>query len=155
MAELFFSLLDVVAALFYLIVELLRQFFYYALALFWLAWSLWAIDWRKLGPALSQGAAVPLVLIAIAVGVVWAGADPRSLRFLGVDLPNFYWQFGVVGLMLTVTLACGWLQLRMGWYPEEVQLFPEGGHHGHGHGHDGHGHAGHGHAHDHGHGSGH
>lgn len=140
--ELFVSLFDVLQALFYLGLELLRQFFYWGLALFWLAWSLWAIDWRKLGPVLAKGGAIPLVLVTAAVAIVWAGAAPSSLRFLGLQLPNFYWQLGLAGLLLTGTLAAGWLQLKMGWFPEEIQLAPEGGHgHGHDHGH-GHG-AGH------------
>jgi hypothetical protein len=152
MMELFVSLVDVLQALFHLGLELLRQLFYWGLALFWLAWALWAIDWRKLGPVLSKGGTIPLVLVTVAVAIVWAGAAPRSLRFLGLELPNFYWQVGLAGLLLTGTLAAGWLQLKMGWFPKEIQLAPEGGYghdHGHGHGHGNGHHLSHGHGHGH------
>lgn len=142
MWDLITSFLDVFYSLFHLGLELLKQAFHWSLALFWLAWSLWAIDWRKLGPVLSQGGAIPLVLIAVAVGIAWAGAAPSSVLFLGVEIPNYWWQLGVVGLLLTGTLAAGWLQLKMGWFPPEVALAPElgdsHGHHDHHHSHEHH-----------------
>lgn len=136
MWDLITSFVDVLFALLHFAVEIFKQVFHWSLALFWLAWSLWAIDWRKLGPVLSQGGAIPLVLIAAAVGIAWAGAAPSSMLFLGVVIPNYWWQLGTVGLLLTGTLAAGWLQLKMGWFPSEVVLAPETSlHHGH-HNHD-------------------
>jgi hypothetical protein len=146
MWDLITSLVDVLFALLQLALEIFKQVFHWSLALFWLAWSLWAIDWRKLGPVLSQGGAVPLVLIAAAVGIAWAGAAPSSMLFVGLEIPNYWWQLGVVGLLLTGTLAAGWLQLKMGWFPQEVTLAPESSHpHGHHHHHHNNHEAHHGH----------
>src|SRR5262245_20051238 len=87
--------------------------------LFWLAWSTFAIDWRRLGPYLAQGAAIPLVLVAGAVGLTCAAIWPHDLHLFGTTVPNYLWQVLAAGLFLGVTLFCGWLQVRNGWFPPE------------------------------------
>jgi hypothetical protein len=104
--------------------------------LFALFWCLLAIDWRKLRPDLESGAAIPLVLLGFWIAAIWAWLAPRDLACWGLVLPNFVWQCGLVAGGIGLVLFCGWLQLRAGWFPEEVPLFPTPT----GHGHDGDGH---------------
>jgi len=109
-----------------LVGELLGVFFYAALAIFWIMWATCALDWRKLWPLLREGAAVPLVMVAAAVAAVSGGVAPSDLSLFGdaVRVPNFVWQIGAAGLFLGVTLFCGWLQVRCGWFPQEVPVAP-------------------------------
>ena len=102
----------------------------------WLAWWLWAVDWRKVWPVLAQGAWLPAVLLMLLASLVWAEMAPSDCDCLGfVTVPNFWWQLGDVSLLVAVTLFCGWLQGVFGWAPAEVELEPQPEAAGHGHHH--------------------
>jgi hypothetical protein len=106
-------------------------------ALLWVVFWVWAVDWRKLWPLLGQGGWVPLGLLMLAAALAWSQLDPGPSQRLGVGLPNFWWQLGVVAFVVATALFCGWLQGRFRWAPPEIQLEPSdapGQHHAHGHG---------------------
>jgi hypothetical protein len=113
----------------------------WALLIAWIAWCLWAVDWRKMWPRLAEGAWAPLVLLALMISAVWSWIAPSSYSCLGVMLPNFAWQLLAVGLIVGLGLFCGWLQLVLRWHPAglDVDAAPaHGDDHGHGHGEHGH-----------------
>jgi ABC-type nickel/cobalt efflux system permease component RcnA len=123
---------------------------YFAVAapyVLWFAFCLWAVNWKKMWPALKEGAWVPLVLIMVFVAIIWSRVWPGN-RYLSPF--NFWWQFTALGLLAGLGLFAGWIQERYSWTPLEIPVEPPAPSHGHGHHHD-HGH-GHDHAHDHGHG---
>jgi hypothetical protein len=107
------------------------------LLLGWLAWWLWGVNWKQAWLVLGQGAWLPLLLLLITTALVWSQLAPSDCTCLGfVTVPNFWWQLGGVGLLLAVTLFCGWLQRVFGWGPAEINLDPpeaSSAQHGHGH----------------------
>ena len=119
------------------IAEVAGLLFHWSVAIFAVAWVAFAIDWRKMWPALRGGAAIPLVLIATMSAFVWGFLSPREATFLGNSVPNFAWQLIASALLLGLFLFCGWLQMRYSWSPPEIELEPANVH-GHGHGHDDH-----------------
>jgi hypothetical protein len=107
-----------------LAVELLALALRLGLILAWLAWWLWGVNWKKVWPALAQGAWAPVVLLTIFAAITWASLDPVAWSFLGITLPNFWWQLLAISLLLGLTLLCGWLQGVCGWEPAEVNVEP-------------------------------
>jgi hypothetical protein len=144
-------------ALFALLAALFKVALGSALLIAWVAWWLWAVDWRRTWAVLAEGAWMPALLIVVVSALVWSQIAPSDCACLGFTVvPNFWWQLGAVGLLAAVTLFCGWLQGVFGWTPAEISLEPPAhGGHEHGHGHE----AGHAadvhHGHDHGHSTGH
>ncbi len=124
----------------------------------WMAFWLWAVDWRKVWPVLAAGAWAPCVLLILLISLVWSRVSPAPCDCIGVRLPNFWWQLGSVAALAGCALFSGWLQGVIHYAPLDVPVEPPAhADHGHGHGHD-HGHdQGHDHppAHDQGHGGGH
>lgn len=120
----------------------------------WAAWWLWAVNWKKLWPALAEGAWAPVVLLMIVAALVWSRLQPGPFDRLGFAIPSFWWQLGGVSVLVAIALFCGWLQGYFGWSIPEISFEPPA--HGHDdHGHDHAHHIGHEHgeaaAHDHGH----
>jgi hypothetical protein len=123
--ELSQTLAQLVAVLGKLIIELLALALHGALLIFWLAWSLWGINWKKVWPVLAQGAWAPGVLIVVLAALAWSRLVPSDCGCLGfMTVPNFWWQLGAVGLIVAVTLFCGWLQGVFHWEPAEINLEP-------------------------------
>src|SRR5262245_31024827 len=99
-AELFDTLVQLFQVLGKLLRELLGLALQWALLLFWMAWWLWAANWRRIWPVLAQGAWVPLVLILVVGALVWSQILPGDCNCLGfVTVANFWWQLGAVGLL--------------------------------------------------------
>src|SRR4051794_15403630 len=121
----------------------------------WMAFWLWAVDWKKVWPVLAEGAWAPCVLLILIAALVWSRIAPGSCSCLGfVTLPNFWWQLGSVSALAACALFSGWLQGVIHYEPVQVAVEPPAHHEqGNGHGHD-HAHEPH-HAADHGHGHGH
>jgi hypothetical protein len=100
----------------------------------WLAFWLFAVDWRKLWPVLRIGGWAPPVLLAVVSAGVWARVTPQACGCLPlVTIPNFWWQFGGISAAVAGALFCGWLQGYMGWAPIEHALEPPADDHGHAH----------------------
>jgi ABC-type nickel/cobalt efflux system permease component RcnA len=109
----------------------------------WFAYCLWAINWKKLRPALAEGAWAPAILVMVFVAVIWSQIWPGN-KYLAPF--NFAWQFLALSLLAGLGLFAGWIQERYAWTPAEIAVEPAAHGHGHDHSHD------HSHTHDHGHG---
>lgn len=148
------TIVQIVTDLGKLLVGLLQVIWQWGLLIGWIAWWRWAVNWKKVWPVLAQGAWAPVVLLCVLGAMAWAALVPTDCHCLGlVTVANFWWQLGGVGLVLALTLFCGWLQGVFQWTPPAYAVEPPAHDHGHAHGH-GHEH-GHDHAHDHDHDHGH
>ncbi len=113
--------------------------------LLWFGFWLLAVNWRKAWPVLAAGAWIPVVLLAVTAGFVWAHVQPGAGRYLGVlPLPTYYWHLANVSTLVGVALFAGWLQGVLGWAPPEINVDPvvhathhepNGRHHGPAHAH--------------------
>ena len=105
--------------------ELLQPVLAWTLLIVWVAWWLWAVNWKKAWPVLAEGAWLPALLVLVATALAWSQIYPSECTCLGsVTVPNFWWQLGEVTLLAAVTLLCGWLQGVFGWTPAEINLEP-------------------------------
>jgi hypothetical protein len=107
-----------------LAVELLALALQWGVVIAWVAWWLWGVNWKKLWPVLALGAWVPVVLLMVLVALAWSRLEPVGCTFLGLDIGNFWWQLGAVGLLACSALLCGWIQGHLGWEPAEINLEP-------------------------------
>jgi hypothetical protein len=107
------------------------------LLLVWIAWWLWAVNWKKIWPVLADGAWVPALLLMVGGALAWSQLAPGTCSCLGiVTVPNFWWQLGDIALLAVLTLLCGWVQGLLGWQPAEINLEPPvSAAHEHGEGH--------------------
>jgi hypothetical protein len=108
--------------------------------LLWMAFWLFAVNWKKLWTELAAGAWLPVVLLGLMAATVWSRIAPGPCSRLGfVTLPNMLWQLGAVAGLIGLALFSGWLQGQWGYLPHEMSVEPppagHGHHHGHGHGH--------------------
>jgi hypothetical protein len=103
----------------------------------WLAFWLFAVDWKKVWPQLRAGAWAPVVLLGLVAAIVWSRIAPGSFTFFDlVTLPNFWWQLIGVAALIGCALFAGWLQGEIGYSPVAVSIEPPAHHdHGHEHGH--------------------
>jgi hypothetical protein len=124
MAEIFHTLGELVLVMGKLLVELLAFGLQWLLLIFWIAWWLAAVNWKKAWPVLARGGWVPLALLTIVGAFVWSQLTPWSPTFMGETLPNFWWQLGACGVIVGSALFAGWLQGVLGWTPAEVNLEP-------------------------------
>ena len=98
---------------------------HWLLLIVWVVWWLWGVNWRRLWPVLGEGAWIPVLLLAIVGALAWASLVPSDWDFAGwFTVPNFWWQLVGVGLLVALTLFCGWLQGIFGWTPAEIDLEP-------------------------------
>jgi hypothetical protein len=125
LAELLNSLVQVMVALGELLWEVVSLLAPWSLLIAWIAWWLWAVNWKRAWAALADGAWAPVVLLMILVARVWASLDASEVNlFYIMTVPSFWWQLGAVGLVVGLTLFCGWLQIALGWGPVEINLEP-------------------------------
>ena len=125
MAELFQTVVELVTVLCRLVVEVLQLGLTWSLLLVWVAWWLWAVNWKHTWKVLGAGAWAPVVLICLMVAGVWSQVRPSELVVTpGFILSNFWWQLGAVSSLLGSALFCGWLQGYFGWTPAEIDLEP-------------------------------
>jgi hypothetical protein len=108
--------------------KLIQDALGWSLVIFWLAWCLFGINWRKAWGVLAQGAWAPLVLAVILIALAWSQMTPAE--------PRFGWKLLQVGLVVAASLFCGWVQGYFGWQPPEISLEPApAAENAHGHGH--------------------
>jgi hypothetical protein len=123
--ELLDTLWQLVIVLSRLGAELLLLGLSWSLLLAWVAWWTFGVNWQKTWKVLAQGAWVPLVLLSVTGAFVWSRIAPTKFNFLNLlVVPNFWWQLVGVGLLVGLTLFCGWVQGVLGWTPAEVSLEP-------------------------------
>jgi len=127
-----------------IIVELphwLNQIFTFLLAILpgglWMAFWLFAVNWKRTWKFLADGAWAPLILLALMSAFVWSRIAPSTCNCLYfVTLPNFVWQLGSVAALICCALFSGWLQGVLHIQPFEAEFDPPA----HAHSHDHHGH---------------
>lgn len=100
-----------------LLLFLLQFLLHWWLVIGWLAVTFWAINWRQVGPVVRRGAWLPLLLAMVWVALAWSQLAPSTEA-------NFWWQLGIVALVVAITFFCGWLQVVLGWTPPEIDLEP-------------------------------
>src|SRR5205807_815162 len=102
----------------------------------WLAWALFAVNWKRTWAVLAEGAWAPVVLLTLLVALVWASLSPNSITFLGfLPLDSFWWKLGAVWIIVALTCFCGWLQGVWHYTPPEISTEPAAVGDGHDHGH--------------------
>jgi hypothetical protein len=132
------TLIQLVTAIFQLVVEIGQLGLQNALILTWIAWWLWGVNWTKAWGVLARGGWVVVVLLDVQVALAWSAIAPSSADLFGLfTLGNFWWQLGSVTILVLVALFCGWVQGQFGWAPAEISFDPPApvhdAHHGHGH----------------------
>ncbi len=122
------NIIQTLGSLFFDLWTLAQQLFQlgvvHLLLIVWIAWWLWAVNWKKVWPVLAQGGWVAVTLLAIFGALAWSRIAGSDYSLGSVLLPNFWWQLGAVGVLIGVTLLCGWLQTYLDWSPAEISLEP-------------------------------
>jgi hypothetical protein len=120
-----------------LLAPLIQSAVSWLLLLVWLAWWLWAVNWKKVWPVLAQGGWLVVVLLMIIAALAWSEIAPDSgYLFGGLVVSSAFWgHLIVVAILVLLALACGWLQGVLGWEPAEVDLEPPAAAAGQVHGH--------------------
>src|SRR5437764_451168 len=96
----------------------------------WMAFWLFAVNWNNAWPTLREGAWAPVVLLGLLAAIVWSQLLPGPCCPFVAALPNFWWQLGVVALLIGCALFAGWLQGVLHYSPVEVSAEPPA-HHDH------------------------
>jgi hypothetical protein len=131
-ADLFQTLVDLVTVALRLVVEILQLGLTWSLLLVWIAWWLWAVNWKKAWQVLAQGAWAPVALVSLMAAGVWSQVRPSDLAISpSFSIVNFWWQLGAVCLLVGSALLCGWLQGYFGWTPAEIDVEPPAHHEDH------------------------
>lgn len=132
MADLFQTLVELVTVALRLVVEVLQLGLTWSLLLVWIAWWLWAVNWKKAWRVLGDGGWAPLVVIGLIAAGVWSQVRPTNLVVTpNFAIINFWWQLGAVALLIGSAFFCGWLQGYFGWTPAEIDVEPPAHHAGH------------------------
>ena len=124
LVPIFQSLWQIVIILGDLVVQLLALAMHWSLLIVWVAWWLLAVNWTKTWQVLARGAWAPLVLLMLVSALVWSRIAPGDYNLGLATIPNFWWQFGAVGLLVCLAFFCGWLQELFHWVPPEIDLNP-------------------------------
>ncbi len=136
MIDIFHTLVQLVASLLTLIVEIGALALSNALLIAWVAWWLFGVDWSKAWGVLAKGGWAVVVLLTVIAALAWASLAPGTFDGWGsVPIPNFWWQLGAATLIVLLALFCGWLQGVLGWAPAEINLEPPAVAHAEHHGH--------------------
>lgn len=154
MSELWNSLVQLFDALLHLVLSLGGLLVPFLPLVAWVAFWLFAVNWRKLSTVLRQGGWTGVALIGFVTILVWGLIAPPpdgAHHILGLTLSNYYGKLVYVTTLVCIMLLCGSVQLSGAL--DCCVTFAEApaddhGHsnHGHsGHAHDGHGDHGHGH----------
>jgi hypothetical protein len=80
----------------------------------WIAFWLFAVNWRALSPALNRGAIVPAICIAGFVIPFWAAVSPAgeaTHHLAGLHVSNLIGKGVYVTALIVIALLCGSVQL--------------------------------------------
>lgn len=114
MEQLLVSLVDVLVAVWGLLLALLAVVVPWTPLIAWLAYWLFAVNWTKLWPVLARGGWIGVVLLGLVMTLVWGMVAPPasgSHFLLGLTLSNFVGKFVYVTSLLVMMLLCGSVQL--------------------------------------------
>lgn len=114
MNELLQSLIQLVIAVWDVLVSAVSVFVPWLGLIFWIAFWLYAVDWVALRRVLLEGGWIGLLLIGFVMVLVWwAVAPPPDGRhlILGLSLSNFVGKTVYVTILFCIMLLCGSVQL--------------------------------------------
>jgi hypothetical protein len=114
MTELWDTLGNLAVNLGTLFVVLLALAFRWSLLIAWVAWWLFAVNWKKAWPALGRGGWVAVVLILVIAALAWSRIEASS----------FWWQLAAVSVLAATALLCGWLQGVFGLTVADIPVEP-------------------------------
>src|SRR6516164_4816245 len=105
-----------------LLAPLIQSAVSWLLLLVWIAWWLWAVNWKKVWPVLAQGGWMVVALLIVVAALVWSEMAPNTGYVFGGLLVGsaFLRHLILVSILALVALACGWLQGMLGWEPAEI-----------------------------------
>lgn len=129
MEALLTSFVDLLLAVWQLLVALLAVILPWTPLYAWIAFWALAVDWVKLRLVLIRGGWIGLVLVALVATLVWGMVDPPtegSHFLIGKTVGNFVGKFMYVTGLLVIMLICGSVQLAGGcgtWatFPEDAE----------------------------------
>jgi hypothetical protein len=79
-AELFQTFIELITVFLRLVVEVLALGLTWSFLLFWFAWWLWAVNWKKAWHVLGEGGWAPVALVCLMVAGVWSQLRPVRCR---------------------------------------------------------------------------
>ncbi len=80
----------------------------------WIAFWLFAVNWKELYPTLARGGAIGVVLIALLTVFVWGTLSPPAAGhhyLLGLHVTNLIGKLVYVSGLLIIAMLCGSVQL--------------------------------------------
>lgn len=148
MSKLFDSLLQVIAALWDLVITSLGVLAPWTPLVAWVAFWLLAVNWVKLRETLAKGGWIGVFLIGAIAVLIWGNIAPGSggYDFFGLKISNFAEKTVYVSGLVCIMFLAGALQLsgfcsKLCQFEEPILIAESHGHGDHGHGgHDDHRH---------------
>src|SRR6202008_3545525 len=96
-------LLQLFSILGQLLAPLIQSAVSWLLLLVWLAWWLWAVNWKKVWPVLAQGGWLVVVLLMIIAALPWSEIAPDSgYLFGGLVVSSAFWRHLIVVAILVL-----------------------------------------------------
>ncbi|WP_437193820.1 hypothetical protein [Planctomicrobium sp. SH527] len=112
--ELVQSLLNVIMAMTSFVIVLSKTLFPWLPLGLWIAFWLFAVNWRQLYPVLSRGAGVGACLLSLLIVFVWCTlAEPANgtHNLAGLQVSNPVGKFVYVSNLIIIAMFCGSVQL--------------------------------------------
>lgn len=106
--DLFWSLLNVVVALFYVVLP-------WCPLLAWIGFWTLAVNWVRAWEAIVRGGWTGVLLLMIAAIMVWGAVDPPesgSHQLLGLTVGNYFGKAIYVTMLTCIALLCGSAQMN-------------------------------------------
>ncbi len=113
-AELFYSLIDLIIALWNVAVAAVRVLIPWVPLAAWIGYWLCCVDWKKLGPILARGGVLALFFTGFVMILVWGVVAPPEggvHHLFGLELSNFVGKTVYVTSLICIMLLCGFVQV--------------------------------------------
>ncbi len=138
MEQLLTSLVEVLTALWGLLIALIDVVLPWTPLIAWLAYWLYAANWTKVWPVIARGGWIGVVLIGLMMALIWGVIAPPTggTHFiLGLTVQNFTGKLVYVTSLLVMAMLCGFAQLAGACAPwaNFEEPAPAAEDHGHGH----------------------
>lgn len=111
--ELLTSLWNVIVAVFSLLIVLLQTLIPWTPLIAWVAFWLFAVNWRQLYPVLAKGGMIAVLLIGLMAVLVWSmiAPDPAEHVLFGLHVSNAVGKIVYVTGLIVIAFLCGSVQL--------------------------------------------
>ncbi|MDA1013515.1 MAG: hypothetical protein O3A00_03560 [Planctomycetota bacterium] len=111
---LLYSFVDVFAALWELVIAILRVLVPWTPLAAWIGFWMCCVNWRELRPLLARGGWIGLFLLGFVMILVWGNVAPPEdgiHHIFGLQLSNFVGKTVYVTTLICIMLLCGSVQL--------------------------------------------